>query len=312
MNGYSLWEFETQELIRDFIEEELSVESAKALLEELGLDAVDCVSDPISAEKMLMVYHKTDHPFTSDEISWLSTANNVISCVCEDELQLYFIEMTCCEEDYYIYCAALVKLFNVVYPGKNLFVFKLDTGFAVGSNRSYKKGVDDGFCVSALFRVTDTQKYTEFIYELQFANTKDFPSIIIHFSPQENATMMLNQNTEQSTVNPDYLRFLEEFEAFYGESTETEREHYLSENDSPTEHIESYKDTYIRLSHTATVDNSTSLDELEAAEAAEKRTAHYTYAEDYNNNDNDENDLLEETYLDAEELLNALLNKNMT
>lgn len=314
MNSYSLWDFEIQELVQDFVEEDLSVKSADAFLNGLGLGTYDVISGPMSAMKMLLVYSNTVYSFTPEDLNWLSAASKVISGFCENELQMYFVEMHCNEDDYYIYCAALVKIFNVVCPGKNVFIFKLDSGFAVGASRSFEKCLSNNFCVSALIKTRDVSKYAEFIDELQYADPNDIPSIIIHYSPQEEANVATKHSKVNRVIDPDYLLFLDEVEAFYGVSAENERKHYLSNVNNSKVATESYKNACLQLSRTATNDDFTSFDELIAAERAEKKAADSifteknTLSEEAGKNPFNEN----ETYLNAEVMLNELLNRGTT
>ena len=310
MSGYSLWELDIRELIRDFTEADLSAESVEALWKGMGLGEVIVSSGPMSAEKMLMVYSNSDYSFTSDDISWLSTTSKAISCMHENGLQIYFIEMLCDEEDYYIPCAALVKLFNVVFPGKNVFIFKLNTGIAFGSARDFEGSFENNFCVSAPISAVNAPQYTALIDELQFADADDIPAVIIHYSPQEEANVPTRYDDVKRVVDPDYLSFLDDVEAFYGESAENERERYLSENDCVQRIAESYRDACKQLSRTAKRDDYTSLDELEKAEKAEENAARYVFTADNRELTEEDRGLSDEAFLDAEVMLKELLNRD--
>lgn len=179
MSGYSLWELEIKELIRDFTENALSGESTAALLEGLGLGEIHITSSPMSAEKMLMVYSSTDYAFTSDDLTWISAAGNVISGLVDSELRIYAVELNCDEEEYYISCAAIVKLFNVVYPGNNLFIFKLENAIALGSARSFGSFPNNSFCVSGLITAYNTQLFADFLDELSYAGPSELPDVIV-------------------------------------------------------------------------------------------------------------------------------------
>lgn len=312
MSGYSLWELDIRELIRDFTEEDLSAASVEAFWKGMGLGEVNVSSGPMSAEKMLMVYSNSDYSFTSDDINWLSTASKVISCENENGLQLYFIEMLCDEEDYYIPCAAQIKLFNVVFPGKNIFIFKLNTGIAFGSARDLEGSFENNFCVSALISVVNSPQYSALIDELQFADVNDIPAVIIHYSPQEETNVPTSYDDVKRVIDPDYLCFLDEVEAFFGESAENEREHYLSGNDSVQRIAESYRDACKQLSRTAKRDDHTSYDELEKAEEAEEKAARYVFTVDSGQLTEEDRGLSDEAYLDAEVMLKELLNHDET
>ena len=107
MSSYSLWELNMQELIQDFTGDELTVATAEVFLKGIGFNEIEISSLPTSAERMLLVHANTDYAFTSDDLSWLSLAQKVITALWEGSIKTYVFEMDCDEEDYYICCAAL-------------------------------------------------------------------------------------------------------------------------------------------------------------------------------------------------------------
>lgn len=129
MSSYSLWKLNMQELIQDFTGNELTAATAELFLKGIGFNEIEISSLPTSAERMLLVHANTAYAFTSDDLSWLSLAQKVIIALWEGSIKTYLIEMDCDEEDYYIYCAAIIKLFNVVFREQSVFVFKFKDAF---------------------------------------------------------------------------------------------------------------------------------------------------------------------------------------
>ena len=82
----------------------------------------------------------------------------------------YVFEMDCDEEDYYICCAAIIKIYNVVFREQSVFVFKLKDAFAVGSLRSYENNTNNNFCVSALIHAIDVSDNAYFLDELTYVD----------------------------------------------------------------------------------------------------------------------------------------------
>ena len=168
MSSYSLWELNMQELIQDFTGDELTVATAEVFLKGIGFNEIEISSLPTSAERMLLVHANTDYAFTSDDLSWLSLAQKVITALWEGSIKTYVFEMDCDEEDYYICCAAIIKIYNVVFREQSVFVFKRKDAFAVGSLRSYENNTNNNFCVSALIHAIDVSDNAYFLDELTY------------------------------------------------------------------------------------------------------------------------------------------------
>ena len=87
MSSYSLWELNMQELIQDFTGDELTVATAEVFLKGIGFNEIEISSLPTSAERMLLVHANTDYAFTSDDLSWLSLAQKVITALWEGSIK---------------------------------------------------------------------------------------------------------------------------------------------------------------------------------------------------------------------------------
>ena len=310
MSGFSLWELDMRELIRDFSEQTLSAESAVEFLEGLGLGRIVMQSSPMSAEKLLMVYSHTDYAFTTDDLGWLSAAPVIISGSCENGLQVYAVELLCDKDDYYISCAAIIKLVNTIIPGANFFLFKVDDSFALGTARSLENTDDNSFCVTGLINRNNVVDFIEFFDELTYCSPNEIPWAIMRYSPQEDSALIRDYD-QRRTQNPDYLTFLDEVESFYGESAESERKRFFSELEAPEAVPESYKDTSKQLAMVARKDNATSYDVLERAEEAERKAVHLSL-DPTGANKADLNELDGYDYPDADKLLEEVLNEGFS
>lgn len=310
MSGYSLWELDIRELIRDFTERELSAASATEFLEGLGLGRVDIHSSPMSAEKLLMVYSHSDYAFTTDDLTWLSSAHTILSGDCENGLRVYVVELHCDLDDYYINCAAIIKLVNTTIPNTNLFLFKIENAVALGAARSLNNPENDNsFCVTGLITKDIFFDYLEFFDELADSSPNEIPWVIMRHSPQEEGA--LSRGYDQSRApNPDYLTFLDEVESFYGESAERERKRFYGGLEEQTNARESYKDTSKQLAMVARKDESTSYDVLEQAEEAERKAAQHI--RESANTENEAAETADFAYPDADSLLQELLRKGFS
>ena len=311
MSSFSQRELDIRELAREFNETEFSSEIAGELMNGLSFGRVDINSVPISIEKLLMVYSNTDYVFTSDDLIWLEQAGRVVVGKKESGRKWYCVEMLCDEEDYYTCCAAIVKLFNAVFLDKGLFLFKIASSFALGTARDFESEIENNFCVSALINSANYSQYEEFLIELLYSEVlysgdSVLPEIIIRYSPQENDHLQSKYDGVPHNVDPDYLSFLDEVEAFYGESAEKERQNYLSEIVNTRKATETYRNACRQLARTGIIDDKTSLDVLNAAEIAERKASNYVFSNSITTIEDDEYSLSKEAYNNAEIMLKEL------
>lgn len=207
------------------------------------------------------------------------------------------------------YFASIIKIYNVVFREQSVFVFKLKDAFAVGSLRSYENNTNNNFCVSALIHAIDVSDNAYFLDELTYVDVDDLAPLIIYYSPQEGACLP-SKNDDVQYIDPDYLSFLDEVEAFYDESAQKERSRYLHIGKEPAKPIESYKDACNRLLHIAEDDGFSSLEVLEDAEAAKEKAL--THEPDLSLMQREESVGIfsEEAYKNAEIMLNELLSRD--
>lgn len=309
MSSYSLWELNMQELIQDFTGGELTEATAEAFLKGIGFDEIEISSLPMSTERRLLVYGNADYAFTSDDLNWLSAAPKVVTGLYAGSINVYVIEVACDEDDYYTYCAALIKLFNVVFGEKSIFFFKLEGAFAVGSSRNYENNMGNSFCVSALIHASDVSQYADFLDELAYVDSDEIPPLIIRYSPQEKVITPSKYYCGQA-ADPDYLSFLDKVEAFFGESTQRERNRYLFADEEHNQQNETYKDTCKRLASTAEDDGITSLEVLEEAETAEEKAVMHKIESSPGQIEESTATFSDKAYENAEVMLNELLGRD--
>jgi len=308
MDGYSLWEFDLKESIIDFAERPFSADSALGLMNSLGLGEVSFASGPVSIDKLLFVYAHSDYAFTTDDLSWIAIAGEVVTANNENGLKVYSIELKCDEEEYYLCCAAIIKIFNIVLPDKNVFVFKVGSSFAIGTPRSFHGMHCNSFCVSGLVNAKNYLERQEFLSELQFADPLEVPEIVIRYSPQEAYAEPIKIKGIRE-IDPDYLQFLDEVKSYYGEDTESERQRYLSSHEDQITDMGNYRDACKLLANTAEADDSSSYEELEKAEIAAKKVSSEKRWEQVHLFDQDHEPLFDPSVPDADEVLKEILEK---
>lgn len=268
MSFNSPWNTDAEELVREFTQRDLTADSTEEFVLGLGFGKYKVTRGPISVEKLILVYSKTEHVYTSQDLNWLEQASSVISGVSESEFNVYSIEMNCNIKDYYICCAALIKIFNAAFDGINFFVFKFNDAVAFGAARYFEKVyATQSFCVSGLISASNpSQDYS--IFE-EFAWGDDFSSVIAKYSPQEKVDD--GSYYEDRPRDPGLQSYLAQFNfSIMSKSVNNEYQYQYAGN-GQYQRIYSYKETCILLQNIAASDNMTSLDVLENAEEAEKR-----------------------------------------
>ena len=92
---------------------------------------------PMTAERMLFIHSNVDYNFTAIELNWLTFTSEMFKGQTDTGINIFAFEMSCSSDDYYIPSAALIKIFNVAFPGDNLFVFKVGQNFSIGCKRTF-------------------------------------------------------------------------------------------------------------------------------------------------------------------------------
>ena len=294
MGIFTFWSYEIAEHIQDFIDSPLSNKSVESLVAGLSLGSFQQRGGPVSGNKLLLVYSETNYAFTATDISWLNAARSVVFGSLKNGLSLFAVDVHCNEEDYYIYCAAIIKLFNLVFHEKSYFVFKINDIIAFGCKREYEKNISlNDFCISAPIAIESIEEHLSFLDDLSMVENDDIPNLIISHYPQEffssnKSTDILNENQSIS---------------FDLKSRNRRSPHIIS---NYLESDYSYIETCRLLQNVARIDNASSFDILEDAQSAvRKKEKHFqsslsSVTEDFNSD-----------VLDADNLLSEILDNTL-
>ena len=270
-----LWAMDVAEAMQDFFTSELTSQSVLELMQQLNLGAFEVTSAPMSAARIVLVHGNTDHSFTSDEIEWLAYAPCVIMANLEKEISFFAMEVECAPDEYYINSAALIKIFNLAFPGSNIFLFKMGQAMALGSMRFFSEDFPDNFCITDRIDASNINCLAELIYDLSYEETESIPNICAKYSPQE----------EGQTQNVYRHNILELSEEDYYDEDQTDYElgsynRYTLrdisngplDNDANTKIAPyTYKQVCSLLKDVAAYGSSSSYDELDLAIEAEEK-----------------------------------------
>ena len=100
-----MWEYNTLEMLQDFVREPLSMRSVRMFMEHFELNMYELPLCLRNASNLALVYGDTDYAFTSDDLMWLSCVDNVALCRGEAR-NLFFVDLSVDPEEYYITSAA--------------------------------------------------------------------------------------------------------------------------------------------------------------------------------------------------------------
>lgn len=247
----------------------LSHEQIKVLVYLLELGEYSPELAPMTAERMLFIHSNVDYNFTTKELNWLDFTSEVLKGQTESGINIFAFEMSCSPDDYYIPSAALIKIFNLAFPGDNLFIFKVDQNFSIGCKRTFLSEAPNNFCISALFGEDTLDVMDILTEELSYVTTiTDYPAVLLALSPQENP---FQKPIDQVRFDPDYLIFLDEVQSMYGIDTSSEKERYIASFADEKNQSVSYRVACDILCDIAAGEEKSSFDFLDAAMVAEER-----------------------------------------
>ena len=260
------WELDVKDILTEFIRDPFSQLSVDKLLDSLDY-SYEVLFAPTSATRLVSVYGKNDYAFSINELAWLRPAEEVLCyrLTGVDDFSLFFVNLCSDESDYYLSAAALIKIFNIAFPGRSVFVFRVDDAVVFGSTRDYQEQTENNFAVSGMISESSNDECFEFLDVLLMAEIDEIPLVIRHYSPHEDTNL---KDYDGISSNHEYLLSLEEIEHWYGVDTSRERERAFY-TDSEKKSILSYRDACLELRGIAETGGKTSYQELDAAEEAE-------------------------------------------
>lgn len=260
------------EILNSFSQHNMEPTSLVQLIESIGWG--DVVTKPIvrTATSYATICCETGYEFSSEDYSWLESAIGICEVQVDRQRHVVAVDLDCDSDNFYLICAALVKVLNHVKAGDCLFLFKLVDGIAFGSKRSFGNLSTSDFCISC-FIPNDLDYYKidesieEFLLSLKVAEWDEIPMLIMESSPQENSERLILY--DHARFDLEYISSLQEISAIYGIDTSHQVNEYYNSFDENHAHIDiTYKDAVLLLKQIG-IERSSSYDILNAANEAE-------------------------------------------
>lgn len=265
-----MWEYSTLEVLQDYVRTPMQIDTIQVVMDHFGLNMYQSADHIRTASNLALVYGDQEYTFSSDDLVWLSCCDAVALCRGEYR-NLFFAEMNVEEEDYYITCSAIIKLFNCIFPGNNQYIFKIRSGLAFGCKRNIEKNCRNNFCVTQLFEGEGLKECVYFLEEALLSDEYSLPYAVMEYSPQERMTEY--KASKQSEASLDYIRFLREVQSIYGIDTSREYTRYVdSFTQAQGQRGLSYLDVCALLQYIGESSDQSSYDILSDALAQEELT----------------------------------------
>ena len=301
-----MWEYNTLEMLQDFVREPLSMRTVRMFMEHFELNMYELPLCLRNASNLALVYGETDYAFTSDDLMWLSCVDNVALCRGE-ERNLFFVDLSVDPEEYYITSAAAIKIFNIVFPGNNQYIFKTGKALASGCKRNFSSNIANNFCVTQLFTFDELKEYVYFFEEALLSDEEALPYLVMQYSPQERLPEKVSNKQREASL--DYMRFLRELNAVYGVDTSKEYARYVESFTQAQSETVTYSDVCAILHFVGESKDTSSYDVLEDAleQMADSSTNNRTRTVIEYIIDNDMTDFSPEAFEDAELMLKEML-----
>ena len=280
MDTDALWEAEIRETILDFIEADLTFFSVSSFACQLGVFISKPFHEPMPASRLALVHGNQDYLASIDEIGWIDDISCVVSCLDSAGHIIFAFDLDCDLEDYYVKCAAIIKIFNNAFEGNNFFIFKTKDAVILGCKRRAIK-IKDNFCVSAPL-IPDKLSHNSLgmISELLQSEMEDFGDIIYEY-----ASSHAYEEEEEEPVSLESIDDTDDLEAIfqriYGldyqdevDRAEQLRKEFWIDEQNP------YEEARQELRNVGDQSSVTSYDELENARLAQERAERVRWGDD--------------------------------
>lgn len=262
---------------------------------------------------------ETDYIFSSKELDWIAYAPEICEVSLDNHHLLVFVHVECDIDDYYLYCAALVKLLSHVKNEDSLYIFQFNTGIAFGCKRAQRTGKDGNFCVSSRISIDEKTQVLkpsdeELLYNIMLSDWEDYPEIIM------DDVLHIEQIQEipkydKLKYDYDHIAFLLKISETFGVNTSRQIEEYRSAYEDKPKAFLSYQEV-VRILSDIGEDPQSSYEVLDAAEAAEELARNIPVNNEHAENEktnNAEDTILrqfsEEALKNAELLLKEMMQK---
>lgn len=265
MDSCVYWKFDSIDVLQNFIHSDLTLLTVKNVFRHFEMDACELSPAPISAAKAVLIHSNSDYNFSSVDLDWLDCAPTTIIGYTKESLRFIVTDVYCNINAYYLYCAALIKIFNIAFAGDNIYLFKIQDGFAIGGKRDYLHDIENNFCVTDFFNTSNIIKAAQFMEELFDGEILDYPYIIISNSPESNANKFARLDAPRFDI--EYINCLFEFQSLYGVDCSKEISRYIESfgEDKSSLPLASYIGTCDELKFTAERGTNSSFEYLTAA-----------------------------------------------
>ena len=257
-----MWEYDTLELLQDFVREPLSIRTIRMFMDHFELNIYELPIYLRSATNLALVCSDTDYAITSEDLMWLSCIDNVALCRGEDR-NLFFSNLTVDPEEYYIACAAAIKIFNILFPGNNQYIFKVGNALASGCKRDFSNHTTNNFCVTQLFAYEELKEYVYFLEEALLSDEEALPYLVMQYSPQERLFEKVSNRLRE--ISLDYITVLQEINSAYGIDISKEYTRYIESFTQSLNATITYADACAILHYVGTDMQTSSYDVLEDA-----------------------------------------------
>ena len=257
-----MWENDTLELLQDFVREPLSIRTIRMFMDHFELNIYELPSCLRSATNLALVYSDADYSITSEDLIWLSCVDDIALCRGEGR-NLFFANLTVDLEEYYIASAATIKIFNILFPGNNQYIFKVRNALASGCKRDFDNHTANNFCVTQLFTYEELKEYVYFFEEALLSDEEALPYLVMQYSPQERLPEKISNKLRETSL--DYITFLREMNAVYGVDTSQEYARYIESFTQSLNTTVTYTDACAILHYVGVDQRTSSYDVLEDA-----------------------------------------------
>lgn len=304
--------YNPNDAIISFINSDFSKESVYQLLREVGYTNISCILEPCTAYHAVLVDKTSSYSFTSVEIEWLHSVNLIMEYNVNDCYTVVIAEMNCNIDDYYIFCAATIKIFEKAFNHNSIYIFKISNAITFGCLRDSNKNIPNNYIISKLCNEENIYDFSDFLEELFVEDMDNIPFLISDYSPlktHDDDDNYYKSYSDRIYDENDYINALLEIQSFYGVDTSKERERssLILENDRKDVLA---LDCSELKSVAEEIDPKTSYEELLLATAAsEKITASINDDMHFSLFDDDLPEVSDDAYKDAEKMLKELLDK---
>ena len=189
--------------IYSFINSKIDTFNFNQLINEIGNETFEILVENDHFRDVVRKYMSDDILFTQTEWSWISYGELVTIFNSSDDNYIFFISVNCDIRDYYIVCAALIKILRLVFKNDSLFIFKMDSQIAFGSPKNYYSDIPNNFVITRPFNESNIDSLIDFLEMLLISEKWSIPILIDEYGP------IFDDNTELDTIDDHQYKIFE-------------------------------------------------------------------------------------------------------